>query len=95
MFPRDKITVINAIDALKPHTKLIDVLVEPEEKGRGREGIKRLNFRRNPRKSRFMEVALSELVALAAAAMVLLELIVRTRAMSWMLSAALVARDSG
>lgn len=62
MFPRDKMTIINAIDALKPHTKLIDVPVEPEEKGRSREGVKRLDFRRNSRKSRLIEVALSELI---------------------------------
>lgn len=62
MFPRDKMTVINAIDALKPHTKFLDFPVELEEKGRSREGEKRLDFRRNSRKSRLMEVALSELV---------------------------------
>lgn len=45
MFPRDKIAVINAIDGLKPYIELINVLVEPEEEGRGGKGVKRLNLR--------------------------------------------------
>jgi hypothetical protein len=54
--------VIDAIDALKTHTEFIDVPVEPEEEGRGGEGVKRLNLRRNPWKSRLVEIALAELL---------------------------------
>lgn len=62
MSPRDKIAAIDAIDGLKPHTELIDAPVQPEEEGRGGEEVKWLNLRRNLRKLRLVEIALSELL---------------------------------
>ncbi|KAJ5086218.1 hypothetical protein N7532_010989 [Penicillium argentinense] len=55
-------TVVDAVDALKAHTELIDIPVEPEEEGGGRERVEGLQLGWRLRQPRLLEVAFAELL---------------------------------
>ncbi|KAJ5561362.1 hypothetical protein N7461_000123 [Penicillium sp. DV-2018c] len=54
--------VVEAVDTLESHTELVDVPVEPEENGGGRQGVEGFDLRQNPWKAGPMQFALSELL---------------------------------
>ncbi|KAJ5577243.1 hypothetical protein N7535_004169 [Penicillium sp. DV-2018c] len=54
--------VVEAVDTLEAHTELVDVPVEPEEKGGGRQAVEGFDLRQNPWKAGLMQFALSKLL---------------------------------